>query len=96
MLLKDTKIFAAYGKEKITERHRHDYEVSNKYRKDMMDSGLVLSAFTPDESLVESAEWPDHPWGMGVLFDPEFKSKPNAANPLFRDFVAAAKSKAGI
>jgi CTP synthase len=96
MLLKDTKIFAAYGKEKITERHRHDYEISNKYRKDLMDSGLILSAFTPDESLVESVEWSDHPWGVGVLFDPEFKSKPNAANPLFRDFIAAAKSKAGI
>jgi CTP synthase len=95
-LAKDTKIFAAYGKNQIIERHRHDYEFSNKYRKDMIDSGLIVSALTPDESLVESVEWPDHPWGVGVLFDPEFKSKPNAPNPLFRDFITAAKSKAGI
>jgi CTP synthase len=92
ILLKDTKIFAAYGKAKIAERHRHDYEFSNKYRKDMTDSGLIIGALTPDESLVESVEWSDHPWGMGVQFDPEFKSKPNAANPLFRDFIAAAKN----
>lgn len=96
VLLKDTKIFAAYGKNQITERHRHNYEFSNKYRKDMLDSGLIIGALTPDESLVESVEWPDHPWGIGVQFDPEFKSKPNVPNPLFRDFIAAAKNKAGI
>jgi CTP synthase len=96
VLQKDTKIFAAYGKTQIVERHRHDYEFSNKYRKDMIDSGFIISALTPDESLVESVEWPDHPWGVGVQFDPEFKSKPNAANPLFRDFIAAAKNKAGL
>ncbi len=96
ILVKDTKIFAAYGKSQIVERHRHDYEFSNKYRKEISDSGLIISALTPDESLVESTEWPDHPWGIGVQFDPEFKSKPNAASPLFRDFIAAAKNKAGI
>ncbi len=96
VLVKNTKIFAAYGKSSIAERHRHSYEFSNKYRKEMTDSGLVISALTPDESLVESVEWPDHPWGIGVQFDPEFKSKPNAASPLFRDFIAAAKMKAGI
>ena len=96
VLLKDTKIFAAYGKNQITERHRHNYEFSNKYRKDILDSGLIIGALTPDESLVESVEWPDHPWGIGVQFDPEFKSKPNVPNPLFRDFIAAAKNKAGI
>jgi CTP synthase len=96
ILQKDTKILAAYGKNKIVERHRHDYEFSNKYRNDMTNSGLIIGAFTPDESLVESVEWSDHPWGVGVQFDPEFKSKPNAPNPLFRDFIAAAKNKAGI
>jgi CTP synthase len=95
-LLEGTRIFATYGKDKIAERHRHEFEVSNKYRQDILSSGLVISALTPDESLVDSVEWPDHPWGVGVQFNPEFKSKPNAAHPLFRDFIAAAKNKAGI
>jgi CTP synthase len=95
-LLEGTKIFAAYGKKQIAERHHHSFVFSNKYRKDMTDSGLIIGALTPDESLVESVEWPNHPWGIGVQFDPEFQSKPNAPNPLFRDFIAAAKNKAGI
>ncbi len=93
---KGTKIFAAYGKAQIFERHRHRYEFSNKYRQEMTGSGLVIGALTPDESLVESVEWPDHPWGVGVQFHPEFKSKPTGANPLFRDFIAAARDKAGL
>jgi CTP synthase len=84
-----TFIHQAYGKNKIYERHRHRYEFSNKYRDDMLASGLVLSAFTPDNALVESVEWPDHPWGAGVQFHPEFKSKPTAAHPLFTAFVQA-------
>ncbi|MDR2900327.1 MAG: CTP synthase [Treponema sp.] len=95
-LVEGSKIYTAYGTTQIAERHRHKFEFSNKYRKDMTDSGLIISATTPDESLVDAIEWPDHPWGVGVQFDPEFTSKPNAANPLFRDFVAAAKQRAGI
>ena len=91
---KGTRIFAAYGEQHIFERHRHRYEFSNVYRKEMTESGLVLSAFTPDRLLVESVEWPDHPWGLGVQFHPEFKSRPTAAHPLFRDFIAAAREKA--
>ena len=87
----DTLIFAAYGKKNIWERHRHRYEFSNKYRGEMTGAGLVTAAFTPDGSLVECVEWPEHPWGLGVQFHPEFKSKPTAAAPLFRDFIAAAK-----
>ena len=90
---KGTRIFAAYGEQHIFERHRHRYEFSNVYRKEMTESGLVLSAFTPDGLLVESVEWPDHPWGLGVQFHPEFKSRPTAAHPLFRDFIAAAREK---
>ncbi|MDR1930061.1 MAG: CTP synthase [Treponema sp.] len=86
-----TKLFAAYGTKRISERHRHRYEFSNVYRKEMADTGLKLAGFTPDGALVECVEWPDHPWGLGVQFHPEFKSKPIAAHPLFRDFVAAAK-----
>jgi CTP synthase len=86
-----SRIFAAYGEKHIFERHRHRYEFSNAYRKDMTGSGLKLSAFTPDGVLVESVEWPDHPWAVGVQFHPEFKSKPTAAHPLFREFIAAAR-----
>ncbi|MDR0551752.1 MAG: gamma-glutamyl-gamma-aminobutyrate hydrolase family protein, partial [Spirochaetaceae bacterium] len=81
----------AYGEKSIWERHRHRYEFSNRYRVEMAGSGLILGAFTPDGALVESVQWPDHPWGVGVQFHPEFKSKPIAAHPLFRDFVAATQ-----
>ncbi|MDR0598178.1 MAG: CTP synthase [Treponema sp.] len=87
----DSKFFEAYKTKIVSERHRHRYEFANIYRKEMIDSGLRLTGFTEDKSLVEAVEWPDHPWGLGVQFHPEFKSKPTAASPLFRDFVAAAK-----
>ncbi|MDR2952146.1 MAG: CTP synthase [Treponema sp.] len=86
-----THIFAAYGEARIWERHRHRYEFSNQYRKEISESGLKIAALTPDGNLVECVEWPDHPWGLGVQFHPEFKSKPTAAGPLFRDFIAAVK-----
>jgi CTP synthase len=92
-----SRFFEAY-KEKtvsdpliVSERHRHRYELANTFRGEMTGSGLRLTGFTEDKSLVEAVEWPDHPWGVGVQFHPEFKSKPTAANPLFRDFVAAVK-----
>ena len=75
----------------IQERHRHRYEFSNRFRGEIAASGLKITATTPDGTLVECVEWPDHPWGVGVQFHPEFKSKPTAASPLFRDFVTAAK-----
>jgi len=86
-----THILAAYGDKHISERHRHRYEFSNQYRSEMVSSGLILAAFNPDGSLVECVEWPDHPWGVGVQFHPEFKSKPTAASPLFREFISAVK-----
>jgi CTP synthase len=89
----ETCILAAYKDKNIMERHRHRYEFSNKYRQDMTGSGLRIGALAPDGSLVECVEWPDHPWGLGVQFHPEFKSRPTAAAPLFRDFVAAAKAR---
>jgi CTP synthase len=87
-----THILAAYGEKRISERHRHRYEFSNQYRGEMVSSGLKLAAFTPDGALVECVEWPDHPWGVGVQFHPEFKSKPTAASPLFREFINAVKN----
>jgi CTP synthase len=89
----DSHIWAAYKEKNIWERHRHRYEFANNYRQDMTDSGLRLTAFTPDGSLVECVEWPEHPWGLGVQFHPEFKSKPTAASPLFRDFIAAVRDR---
>ena len=86
-----TKIAAAYGTAVISERHRHRYEVSNRYRKRLEAAGLVMSGLTPDGSLVESVEWPGHPWGVGVQFHPEFKSKPVAPSPLFSRFIAACR-----
>jgi len=86
-----TKIAAAYGALVISERHRHRYEVSNRYRKRLEEAGLVMSGLTPDGSLVESVEWPGHPWGVGVQFHPEFKSKPVAPSPLFSHFIAACR-----
>ncbi len=84
-----SRIHAAYGAEVISERHRHRYEVSNQYRADLEGEGLLVSGLTPDSSLVESVEWPDHPWGVGVQFHPEFKSKPLAPSPLFNQFISA-------
>ncbi|MDR0786173.1 MAG: CTP synthase [Treponema sp.] len=86
-----SNLFKAYQDTHIWERHRHRYEFSNRYRSAMLESGLLLTGFTSDNGLVECVEWPDHPWGLGVQFHPEFKSKPTAAAPLFRDFVTAAR-----
>jgi CTP synthase len=86
-----THILAAYKEKRIWERHRHRYEFTNRYREEMTSTGLKLAAFNSDGALVECVEWPDHPWGVGVQFHPEFKSKPTAAAPLFRDFIAAVK-----
>jgi CTP synthase len=88
----DSRFYEAYKTKTVSERHRHRYEFANTFRREMLDSGLLLTGFTEDRSLVEAIEWPDHPWGLGVQFHPEFKSKPTAASPLFRDFVAAVKN----
>ena len=89
---RDTKAFHAYGTENISERHRHRYEFNNDFRSLLTEKGLVLSGLSPDGRLVEMVELPDHPWFVGVQFHPEFKSRPNKAHPLFREFIAAAKA----
>ncbi len=89
---RDTLAFRAYGAEDISERHRHRYEFNNDFRSLLTEKGLVLSGLSPDGTLVEMVELPDHPWFVGVQFHPEFKSRPNKAHPLFRAFVAAAKA----
>ena len=87
-LLAGTLIREIYGAPVISERHRHRYELSNRFRQQLSEAGLRMAAVTPDHSLVESVQWQDHPWGLGVQFHPEFKSRPTAAHPLFASFVA--------
>ncbi len=85
-----TIIRGIYGNEHIHERHRHRFEVSNMYRKTLTDNGLVISGLTSDGALVESVEWPNHKWGIGVQFHPEFRSKPTAPHPVFSSFIKAS------
>ena len=85
-----TRSRAAYGDETIQERHRHRYEFNNAYRERLEAAGLVIGGVNPERDLVEIVELRNHPFFVGVQFHPEFKSKPTAAHPLFREFVAAA------
>ncbi len=80
----------AYRAEMVDERHRHRFEFNNDYREQFTKAGFVISGTTPDGALVEVIELPSHPWFLGVQCHPEFKSKPTACHPLFRDFVGAA------
>lgn len=89
-LKKGTKSYAAYGKQKISERHRHRYEVNNNYCEQLETNGLILSGRNPDIGVVEMIELADHPWYVATQAHPELKSQPVLPHPLFRDFVAAA------
>lgn len=80
----------AYKSQEIWERHRHRYEFNNKYRKEFENSTLLLAGVNPERNLVEIVEQKNHPWMVGVQFHPEFKSRPNRAHPLFREFIAAS------
>lgn len=86
----ETKTAQAYGTKTIWERHRHRYEFNNVYREDFKKGGLIIAGVNPERDLVEIVEVPGHQWMVGVQFHPEFKSRPNKAGPLFREFVRAA------
>jgi CTP synthase len=88
-ILTGTKIFKAYKKNKISERHRHRFEVNNKYRKILEKNGLIFSGVNSDLGVVEAVEIKDHPWYVASQFHPELKSRVNKAHPLFRDFIKA-------
>lgn len=88
-----TRAFAAYQTDMVEERHRHRYELNNAFRDVLAQKGMVFSGTAPDDSLVEIVELADHPWFLGCQFHPEFKSRPMAAHPLFREFIAAAKKQ---
>ena len=90
-IIPGTRAFEAYGKELVAERHRHRYEFNNAFKDLLEEKGMVFSGTAPDGSLMEIVELPDHPWFLGCQFHPEFKSRPMAAHPLFREFIKAAK-----
>ena len=89
-LQEDTLAFQAYKSNFISERHRHRFEVNNKFRKTLSEHGMIFSGLSPDRQLVEMIEIPDHPWFLGCQFHPELKSRATKAHPLFREFVKAS------
>ena len=90
----DTIMYRSYGVSDISERHRHRYEFNNAYREQFSAAGMRLTGLSPDSHLVEAIELADHPFFIGVQYHPEFKSRPNRAHPIFREFVAAALQNA--
>ena len=85
-----TQMYRAYGKENISERHRHRYEFNNEFRQLLQDRGLVISGTSPDDYIVETVEIPENRFYIGVQYHPEFKSRPNKPHPLFLGLVGAA------
>ena len=93
-LVPGTRAADAYGSAEVSERHRHRYEVSNRYRDLLESHGLRLSGLSPDGTLVEIVELERHPWFVGCQFHPELQSRPDRAHPLFAAFIAAASARA--
>lgn len=93
VLKKDSLASISYGKEEVTERHRHRFEFNNEYRQQLEEAGLIISGINPDRDLVEIIEVKGHPWFVAVQFHPEFQSKPNKAHPLFASFIEAALAR---
>ena len=90
---KGSKAFDIYKADKISERHRHRYEVNIKYREELEKFGLKISGLSPDGRLPEIIEITDHPFFIGVQFHPELKSRPFKAHPLFIEFIKSAIGK---
>ncbi|MEJ2715723.1 MAG: CTP synthase [Deltaproteobacteria bacterium] len=85
----ESRCFEIYGKNLISERHRHRYEVNPKYREKLAEKGLKAGGVSPDGMLVEMVEFADHPWFIGCQFHPEFKSRPMDPHPLFLSYIKA-------
>ena len=96
VLARDSRIAAIYGDTRISERHRHRYEVNIAYRERLERAGLAFAGMSPDGALPETVELSDHPWFIGVQFHPELKSKPFAPHPLFASFVEAAVAQSRL
>ena len=92
VLKEGTVVRAAYGKELVSERHRHRYEFNNDYRIQLEEAGLIASGTSPDGNLVEVTEVYGHPFMIGSQFHPEFASRPERPHPLFREFIRVAKT----
>lgn len=90
IIIKGTKLYDIYGVDLISERHRHRYEFNNSYKEEFSKNGLIVNSTTKSAELVEGVEWKNHPFGIGVQFHPEFKSKPFKAQPIFREFIKAS------
>ena len=90
-----TRLAEIYKSGLVSERHRHRFEFNNDFRQALSDGGLTICGVSPDGRLVEAVEITPHPFFIGVQFHPEFKSRPNAAHPLFSAFVSAAVKKLG-
>lgn len=88
-LLKNSKAAEAYGTDVVMERHRHRYEINNEYIDILTQAGLIFSGTSPDRSLMEIIELPNHPWFVACQFHPEFKSRPDNPHPLFKGLVKA-------
>jgi CTP synthase len=88
-LKRDSLAFAAYGKLKISERHRHRYEFNDTYLAKFEKAGMKATGINPDTNLVEVIEIPDHPWFLGVQFHPEYRSTVLQPHPLFVAFIKA-------
>jgi CTP synthase len=86
----DTIMQNAYGKDMISERHRHRFEFNNEYREVYEENGIIFSGTSPDNRLIEAIEIPKNDFYVGVQYHPEFKSRPNNAHPLFKAFIASA------
>jgi len=85
-----TLAFNAYKEGLVNERHRHRYELNNKYRKELENAGMAISGIYLEKNLAEIIELKDHPWFVGCQFHPEFKSRPDRPHPLFKEFISAA------
>lgn len=90
---KNSQAFKAYNETDISERHRHRYELNNKFRETLESNGMIMSGTSPDGKLVEITELADHPWFVGVQFHPELKSRAVTGHPLFTSFIKAALKK---
>jgi CTP synthase len=88
-----SRVAAIYGAAEVSERHRHRYEVDNGFRDVLAENGMRCTGLSPDGSLVEMVELPEHPWYVGCQFHPELKSRPTRPHPLFAGFVAAARDR---
>ncbi|MFN3966135.1 MAG: CTP synthase [Endomicrobiia bacterium] len=90
---KGSLAYESYRKNLIYERHRHRYELNNKYRKILEKNGLVVTGINPERNLAEIVELKNHPWFVGVQFHPEFLSRPHNPHPLFVSFIKSAKNR---